>query len=61
MYPEVLFQRCLVNISRMCRIWITQRPKHKSGFELKQNVVKIASPVQSKLSGHHLDSEYKRQ
>ena len=28
-----------------------QNPKHKSGFELKQKVVKI----------HHINSEYKRQ
>lgn len=33
--PRVPFQRCLVHISRMCRIWLTPNPKHKSGFELK--------------------------
>ncbi|MFN7099243.1 MAG: hypothetical protein ACK4M4_02560 [Flavobacterium sp.] len=33
--PGVPFQKCLVHISRMCRIWLTQNPKHKSGFELK--------------------------
>lgn len=59
--PKVPFQRCLVHISRMCRIWLTQNPKHKSGFELKQIAVKIASPVRAKLSGHHINSEYKRQ
>ena len=31
--PIVPFQRCLVHISRMCRIWLTQHPKLKSGFE----------------------------
>lgn len=41
MCPKVPFERCLVHISRMCRIWITQHPKHKSGFELKEIVVKI--------------------
>jgi len=49
--PKVPFQRCLVHISRMCRIWLTANPKHKSGFELRQIAVKI----------HHVDSEYKRQ
>ncbi len=49
--PKVPFQRCLVHISRMCRIWLTQHPKHKSGFELKQIAIKI----------HHIDTEYKKQ
>ena len=35
----------------MCRIWLTQNTKHKSGFELTQIAIKI----------HHIDSEYKRQ
>jgi hypothetical protein len=34
----------------MCKIWLTQHPKHKSGFELKQIAVKI----------HHINSEYER-
>ncbi len=59
--PKVPFQRCLVHISRMCSIWLTKHPKHKSGFELKQIAIKIASPVRAKLTGHHIDSEYKRQ
>jgi len=45
----------------MCRIWLTQHPKHKSGFELKQIAVKIASLVRGNRSGHHIDSAYKRQ
>lgn len=49
--PDVPFQRCLVHISRMCRIWITTNPQHQSGFELKQIIVKI----------HCIDTEYKRQ
>jgi hypothetical protein len=49
--PNVPFQRCLVRISRMCRIWLTQNPQHKSGFELKQIAIKI----------HHIDTEYKKQ
>ena len=35
----------------MCSIWLTQSPKHRSCFELKQIAVKI----------HHIDSKYKRQ
>jgi type II secretory ATPase GspE/PulE/Tfp pilus assembly ATPase PilB-like protein len=58
---KVPFQRCLEHLSRMYRIWLTQNPKHKSGFELKQIGIKIASPVRAKLSGHHNNSEYKRQ
>ncbi|WP_240668934.1 transposase [Flavobacterium columnare] len=49
--PKVPFQRCLVHISRMCRIWLTANPKHKSGFELKQIAVKI----------HYINTEYKKQ
>ncbi|WP_240668950.1 transposase [Flavobacterium columnare] len=49
--PNVPFQRCLVHISRMCRIWLTTKPKHKSGFELKQIVVKI----------HYINTEHKKQ
>jgi hypothetical protein len=59
--PKVPFQRCLVHKSRMCRIWLTKHPKHKSSFELKQIAIKIASPVRAKLSVHHVDFEYKRQ
>ncbi|WP_424959246.1 MULTISPECIES: IS256 family transposase, variant Zn-binding type [Flavobacterium] len=49
--PDIAFQRCLVHISRMCKIWLTANPKHKSGFELKQIIIKI----------HQINSEYKRQ
>lgn len=49
--PKVPFQRCLVHISWMCRIWITANPKYKSGFELKQIAIKI----------HHINTEYKWQ
>ncbi len=59
--PKVPFQRCLVHISRICRIWLTANPKHKSGFELKQIAIKIASPVRAKLSCHSINSEYKKQ
>jgi hypothetical protein len=49
--PKVPFQRYFIHISRMCRIWHKQHPKHKSGFELKQIAIKI----------HHINSEYKLQ
>jgi len=39
--PKVPIQRCLVQISRMCRMWLTQHPKQKSGFELKQIGIKF--------------------
>ena len=38
--PKVLFQRRLIHISQMCRIWMTSNPKPKSGFELKQIAIK---------------------
>ena len=31
----VILQRCLVHIQRMCRIWLTMRPKSKAGHDLK--------------------------
>ena len=44
---KVPFQRCLVHRSRLFRIWLTQNLKHKSGFELHQIAVTIASPVRA--------------
>jgi len=35
---EVLAQRCLIHIQRMCRIWLTTHPKSIPGFELKKIV-----------------------
>ncbi|HJW28297.1 MAG TPA: transposase [Saprospiraceae bacterium] len=32
--PHVILQRCLVHIQRMCRIWLTMRPKTIPGLEL---------------------------
>ncbi len=49
--PKVPLQRCLVHISRMCKIWLTVSPKHLSGIELRNIVYKI----------HSIDSEHKKQ
>lgn len=49
--PNIPFQRCLVHISRMSKIWLTSRPKHPSGFELRNIISKI----------HRIDNEYKKQ
>lgn len=35
---DVLVQRCLVHIQRMCRIWLTAWPKSAAGIELRQIV-----------------------
>lgn len=39
--PEVVMQRCLVHIQRMCLIWITRFPKHNSGQELRKLVLML--------------------
>lgn len=38
---HVVVQRCLVHIQRMCRIWLTMRPKSLAGFDLKQIISKL--------------------
>ena len=37
--PDVVVQRCLVHIQRMCLIWLTRFPKHPAGIELRQLVL----------------------
>lgn len=37
--PDVIVQRCLVHIQRMCLIWLTRYPKHISGVELRRLVL----------------------
>lgn len=39
--PDVIVQRCLVDIQRMCLIWLTRYPKHPAGQELKGLVLQI--------------------
>ncbi|MDI9341134.1 MAG: transposase [Sediminibacterium sp.] len=33
--PNVITQRCLVHIQRMCLLWLTRLPKHEAGKELR--------------------------
>ena len=37
--PNVIVQRCLVHIQRMCLLWLTRFPRHLSGLELRQLVL----------------------
>lgn len=39
--PDVIVQRCLVHIQRMCLLWLTRFPKHQAGVELRQLVLKL--------------------
>lgn len=36
---DVVIQRCLVHLQRMCLIWLTRYPKHISGIELRRIVL----------------------
>lgn len=40
-FPDVIAQRCLVHIQRMCLIWLTRYPKHPAGQELRKLVLLI--------------------
>jgi len=37
--PDVVVQRCLVHIQRMCLLWLTRFPKHIAAIELRQLVL----------------------
>ena len=37
--PDVIVQRCLVHIQRMCLLWLTRYPRHSSGIELRALVL----------------------
>jgi hypothetical protein len=37
--PNVIVQRCLVHIQRMCLLWLTRFPKHEAGIELRRIVL----------------------
>jgi transposase-like protein len=39
--PEVVVQRCLVHIQRMCLLWLTRYPKHIAGIELRLLVLQL--------------------
>jgi len=38
---EVILQRCVVHVQRMCRIWLTQHPKSIPGLELRTIISKM--------------------
>ena len=37
--PDVVVQRCLVHIQRMCLLWLTRFPRHPAGIELRHHVL----------------------
>ena len=39
--PEVIVQRCLVHIQRMCLLWLTRFPKHQAAIELRALVLML--------------------
>ena len=39
--PEVVVQRCLVHIQRMCLLWLTRFPRHLAGAELRHLVLML--------------------
>lgn len=41
--PDVLVQRCLIHIQRMCLLWLTRFPKHVAGLELRRLVLLLMS------------------
>jgi AraC-like DNA-binding protein len=49
--PDVIVQRCLVHIQRMCLIWLTKYPKHIAGQELRRLVLML---LQIKTSNDQL-------
>lgn len=38
---DIVVQRCLVHIQRMCLLWLTRYPKHQAGQELRRLVLLI--------------------
>jgi len=38
---SILIQRCVVHVQRMCKIWLTTKPKSEAGFELLVIVNKL--------------------
>lgn len=39
--PDVILQRCLVHIQRMCLLWLTRFPQHLAGIELRRLVLQV--------------------
>jgi hypothetical protein len=48
---DILLQRCIIHIRRMCRIWLSSKPKSEAGTELR----KIISTV------HQIQTETEKQ
>ena len=61
--PDVVVQRCLVHIQRMCLLWLTQYPKHVAGVELRSLVLmlqKIKTDNDRTFWTAHLNAWYKQ-
>ncbi len=39
--PHVTVQRCIIHIQRMCRIWLSKKPKTEAGVQLRRIVSKL--------------------
>jgi len=39
--PDIIIQRCLVHIQRMCLLWLTANPSYNAGKELRELVLMI--------------------
>ena len=37
--PDVVVQRCLIHIQRMCLLWLTRFPRHEAGRQLRRLVL----------------------
>lgn len=40
-FPEVIIQRCVIHIQRMCLIWLTKHPKYQAEIDLRRIVGQI--------------------
>ena len=49
--PEVILQRCLIHVQRMCLLWLTQWPKSQAGQDLRKIVRRM----------HAIDQESQKQ
>lgn len=61
--PDVIIQRCLVHIQRMCLLWLTRFPQHPAGVELRKHVLlllKIKTENDRLFWTTELDHWYKR-
>lgn len=61
--PDIIVQRCLVHIQRMCLLWLTRYPEHSSGQVLRQLVLmllKIKTENDRLFWVRELDMWYKR-